>query len=59
MAANYPSTAIGNKSLISTWSQSIYEWRLFGKHVTLNDDFVSKSSHHNINESIKQHQRKT
>ena len=59
MAANYPSTAIGNKSLIFTWSQSIYEWHQFEKHVTLNEDFVSKLSHHNINESIKQHQRKT
>lgn len=58
MAANYPSTAIGNKNLISIWSQSIYGWHQFEKHVTLNEDSVSKLSHHNINESIKQHQRK-
>ena len=59
MAANYPSTAIGNKSLISIWSQSIYEWHQFEKHVMLNEDSVLKLSHHNINESIKQRQRKT
>ena len=56
---NYPSTVIGNKGSIFTWSRSICEWPRSGNLAAQNGGFASKSSRHNTSVSIKQRRKKT
>lgn len=57
--ASYQSTAIGNRSLISTWNLLIYEWLQSERLVMLNEDSVLRSSHHNTSVCTRHLQKKT
>lgn len=57
--ASYQNTAIGNRSLISTWNRSIYEWPQSERLAVLSDGSALRLSHHSTSVSTKLLRKRT